>query len=107
MRRWVFAEESRLAGQSQGDRLRRQLFERGAAAVAQLFPALPPCYICPLCTYAFTSEALALKLLSDDHVPARRALAGPRLRVLTCTSCNNFAGQVLDQQMARGKAWRD
>ncbi|MBI2907926.1 MAG: hypothetical protein HYX92_09750 [Chloroflexi bacterium] len=72
-------------------------FERGADAVARLWPSLPRCYICPLCMRGFLPAALDENVLTLEHVPPQ-ALGGKRI-LLTCCECNNRAGRELDCEM--------
>jgi hypothetical protein len=73
------------------DRMRRW-FHLGAAALGSVHPQLAKLYGCPLCLRACPIEALGY--LTFEHVPPR-SLGGTPV-VLTCRSCNNTAGHLLD-----------
>src|SRR5215203_2085112 len=72
-------------------------FERGADAVARLWPELPRCYRCPLCGRRFFRAALDEDLLTIEHAPPE-ALGGTGI-ALTCRDCNSTSGHKLDAEM--------
>lgn len=78
------------------DRKKREWFDLGAAAFARVCPGMfdEPTYPCPICLTPFTTEALANKSLSSEHVPPQSV--GGRELLLTCKVCNNSAGTKLD-----------
>ncbi len=78
------------------ERKKREWFDLGAAAFGRECPGTfeQPTYPCPICMTPFTSEALADKRLSAEHVPPKSV--GGRELLLTCRVCNNSAGSKLD-----------
>jgi HNH endonuclease len=78
------------------DRKKREWFDLGAAAFARDCPGIfdQPTYPCPICLSPFTTEALADKRLSAEHVPPKSV--GGRELLLTCRVCNNSSGTKLD-----------
>lgn len=76
---------------------REYFFDKGATALNKYNPSIAGCYICPLCTKAFSKEAISNGTLTLEHVPPK-SLGGNEI-VLTCSRCNNTAGSRLDSQM--------
>src|ERR1700680_2136773 len=78
------------------DRKKREWFELGAKAFAQVYPGTfdQATYLCPICLDPLTIEALADKRLTAEHVPPESF--GGRELLLTCKDCNNSAGTKLD-----------
>ncbi|WP_343448823.1 HNH endonuclease [Micromonospora oryzae] len=63
---------------------------------------LPPTgdyYACPCCLVAYTREAVAAGLLTEEHVPPQ-ALGGKGL-LLTCKDCNSNSGTHFDAHAQR------
>lgn len=81
------------------DKERKKLFwfENGADALRLILPDAPRGYVCPLCLRLFPPDTLAAGLLTFEHVPPREL--GGRPLVLTCKTCNNRAGHLLDVEM--------
>lgn len=75
-------------------------FDQGCAAFKRTFPQIAAripaerFYACPICLKAFREEAIALRVLTREHVPPK-SLGGNRL-VLTCTGCNSGGGHSAD-----------
>lgn len=61
-------------------------------------------YVCPICLRSFSEADFDSGILTVEHVPPR-ALGGTAL-LLTCKSCNNFAGHELDAEAGRRKELR-
>lgn len=82
------------------DRRRRRAnwFRHGVHAIACVVSPRPPeAYVCPLCLNFFTREQLDAGVLTDEDVPPK-AVGGKPL-VLTCVSCNNASGSLLDEAL--------
>ncbi|MFD9736241.1 hypothetical protein [Umezawaea sp. NPDC059074] len=62
-------------------------------------PADRDYYACPCCLVAFPREAVAARVLTDEHVPAD-GVGGRRL-LLTCDTCNNSSGTSFDSHAVR------
>ena len=78
---------------------RRAFFDRGAAALREVFPNAPYGYACPLGLGVYSEEALAAPLLTLEHVPPK-SMGGKEI-ALTCRRCNNLSGHSLDANAAR------
>lgn len=74
---------------------RASWFDKGADAVARIWPSLPRCYVCPLCGDAYLPDAVGQ--LTKEHAPPE-ALGG-RAVALTCRTCNSTSGHLLDAEM--------
>jgi len=71
--------------------LRRVLVAQGRA---DALPETGDFYACPCCLKAYPREAVAARMLTDEHVPP--GLLGGRRLVLTCEPCNSGAGHEFD-----------
>jgi hypothetical protein len=79
-----------------GSSLKRdQLFEQASAALHALGLNEEIC-VCPICCAAFGRDALGERVLTLEHVPPK-SIGGKEI-VLTCKSCNNYAGTQYDNQ---------
>ncbi|QKW05575.1 hypothetical protein HUT18_03485 [Streptomyces sp. NA04227] len=97
--------------------IREHWFDEGAPLFRQVLEesggVLPPgdFYMCPLCTLAFSREAVAEttpqeeRALSEEHVPPGKA--GGQGLLLTCTSCNNTHGSRFDSHEVIRRAMRN
>jgi hypothetical protein len=86
------------ASLSRNARRRLRYFDRGAAAYAAL-GAGTGVYACPICTDEFTRiDAERGELLTLEDVPPKSV--GGKPLCLTCRTCNNTAGSVLDAALA-------
>lgn len=80
-------------------------FDQGCDAFKRTFPAIAvklPAhrfYVCPICLTAFSEQALALRVLTREHVPPK-SLGGKRL-ALTCVACNSGGGHGADSHARR------
>lgn len=79
--------------------LKRQYFEKGAAAFSNIAPIDQECYCCPICTRLYLSEALEMGLLTLEHAPPKQ-LGGKPL-ALTCKECNSVAGYSVDSAVVQ------
>src|SRR5262249_35916570 len=84
----------------------RAWFDQGYEAFSLSFPetadklAYRPFYVCPLCLFARSENALESGWLSREDVPPKRL--GGRKIVLTCRKqCNNRAGHDIDWHARR------
>ncbi len=83
------------------ERQRRRVgwFCRGVHAISCVVSPKPPeAYACPLCLGFFTRENLDAGELTDEHVPPESVGGNPL--VLTCRSCNQASGSLLDKFVA-------
>ncbi|MEA2063040.1 MAG: hypothetical protein U9P14_05030 [Gemmatimonadota bacterium] len=79
------------------DKKRLEWFAFGVDALQRARPSAPQVYGCPLCIKGFaTTEALTL-----EDVPPKSV--GGRPLVLTCKTCNNTCGYVLDSHIRAGR----
>jgi hypothetical protein len=84
---------------SEGEEKRIKLFRDHSADLERVRPELKGRYLCPLCLAEFTEEAVlgaSPKLTLEDCIPKG---LGPIVLVLTCDSCNNTAGAMIDSQL--------
>ena len=84
-----------MAGRNQA--LRERWFKEGVKALQLARPGAPRCYACPLCVQGFSNVGA----LSLEDVPPKSV--GGRPLVLTCTTCNNTAGTMLDAHIRSGR----
>ncbi len=81
-------------------------FNLGARAFAKAFPTILPehddtFYVCPLCMYAFTRQAIAAGSVTLEDVPPKSV--GGKPLVLTCRRCNSRSGHELDAHVRRAE----
>jgi hypothetical protein len=62
-------------------------------------PAEGDYYACPCCLTAYTCDAVADRILTEEHVPPRSL--GGRGLLLTCKDCNNNSGTHFDGHAQR------
>jgi hypothetical protein len=85
------------------DALRRKLFDEGVSAAAKAL-GLVNLYVCPICAQQFDETALTDRRLTLEDVPPKAA--GGRPIILTCKTCNNTAGHLVDSQAAKRASLR-
>lgn len=75
---------------------KRRWFDLGAANYALVRPGASdvPIYPCPICLTPFTRDALDDGRLTAEDIPPKSL--GGRPWLLTCKTCNNFAGTSID-----------
>ena len=69
------------------------MFRRAAEAIAKYID-IGNRYLCPLCMYGYSMDALETGELTIEHVPPK-SLGGREL-LLTCRTCNSSSGHTLD-----------
>ena len=79
------------------DSKRQAWFSQGVTAFQRARPGAPAVYPCPLCIRGFTTP----NALTLEDVPPK-AVGGKPL-VLTCRTCNNTSGHLLDSHIRSGQ----
>jgi hypothetical protein len=79
-------------------------FDRGVQALNRILtPELGDFYVCPLCREPYGRQQTASHI-TFEHVPPH-SVGGTRI-ALTCRSCNNSAGTLLDAPLGRDETTR-
>jgi hypothetical protein len=79
------------------DSKRQAWFNQGVAAFQRARPGAPAVYPCPLCIRGFTTP----DALTFEDVPPKSVGGKPLL--LTCQTCNNTSGHLLDAHIRSGQ----
>ncbi len=74
--------------------LKRQYFEKGAAALKRVASIDQNCYCCPLCERLFPPQAIEAGDLTLEHAPPEKI--GGQPLALTCKDCNSISGYSID-----------
>jgi hypothetical protein len=74
--------------------LKKQYFEKGAAALRRITSIDQDCYCCPLCQRLFIFQAIDEGVLTLEHAPPEKV--GGRPLALTCKECNSISGYSID-----------
>lgn len=74
-----------------------QLFDLYRKSLSMVNPSTDEVFVCPLCLQVFGRDAIESRSLSIEHVPP--SSIGASVTTLTCTQCNNTAGNCLQNQM--------
>lgn len=75
-------------------KLKRQYFEKGAAALRIVTSIDQDCYCCPLCNRLFIPQAIEEGVLTLEHAPPEKV--GGKPLALTCKECNSISGYSID-----------
>ncbi len=76
-----------------------QLFDALLEDLSRVRPSTREEILCPLCLESFGRDAIASKLLSEEHmIPGS---VGGRAVTLSCTKCNNEDGTQIDSHLAQ------
>jgi hypothetical protein len=82
---------------SKSESRRRSWYSQGVAAFRRARPGAPAVYPCPLCIRGFTTPSA----LTLEDVPPKSV--GGKPIVLTCRTCNNTSGHLLDSHVRSGR----
>lgn len=74
--------------------LKRQYFEKGAAALKRITSIDQECYCCPVCRRLFIPQDIDSGILTIERAPPEKV--GGRPLALTCKECNSISGYSID-----------
>lgn len=78
---------------------RAAFFWRGVSAFRNATDKVTDLYRCPICLRPFSIQALEDRRLTEEHVPPQSQ--GGSVLTLTCKTCNDRAGHMIDAQVSR------